>query len=326
MKTVAIISALLMLSLVSGNAMAGTWKASSYDGIYGKRNYKVYIPNTLKKNSKFPVVIMLHGCQQNAEDFAKGTRIEKWADKNKFIALFPEQNSAFNSFRCWNWIIPGNNSRMGESQVIIQMLDTVLKEHNGDNERVFAVGMSAGGSMVSILGNCYPERFKALASHDGSQFYSSYFGLDFTEIVLNGASVPALVSASYGNSCSSSVTNRPNKMPIIIFHGMKSPLMSPTHAVQVESEFIAFNDYLDNGVKDNSFFLEKGVLNIPASDVYGYNLFTTTNTDHEVLIERYMIDDLTHGWSGGVKDMPYNDPKGPDASALIFKFFRKNGL
>lgn len=326
MKTAFIISTFLMLSLSLVKVEAGTWSSSSYNGIYGKRNYKVYIPNTLKKNSKSPVVIMLHGCQQNAEDFAKGTRIEKWAEKNKFIALFPEQNSAFNSFRCWNWIIPGNNSRMGESQVIIQMLDTVLKDYNGDSERVFAAGMSAGGSMVSILGNCYPERFKALASHDGSQFYSSYLGLDFAEIVLNGASVPAVVSAKYGNSCSSSVPNRPTKMPIIIFHGMKSPLMSPIHAFQVETEFKTFNDYLDNGIKDNSYFLEKDVKNVPATDMYGYNLFTTTNVDHEILIERYMIDDLTHGWSGGVKDMPYNDPKGPDASAFIFKFFKNYGL
>lgn len=326
MKTVSIFITSFVLSALLANAHAGTWSASKYDGLLGKRNYRVYVPTTLKKNSKSPVVIMLHGCQQTADDFAKGSRVEKWADKNKFIALFPEQNIAYNSFKCWNWILPANNSRMGEAQVIIEMLDTVLNEYNGDTERVFAAGMSAGASMVNILGNCYPERFKALGSHDGSQFYSSYFGLDFAEVVLNGASVPSAISAKIGNSCSSTVSNRPTKMPIIIFHGMKSPLMSPMHAFQVEAEFKAFNDYLDNGVKDNSYFLEKNVVNIPASDVYGYNLFTTTNTNNEIFIERYMIDDLSHGWSGGVKDLPYNDPKGPDASALIFNFFKKYGL
>ncbi len=317
----------LYLTFLSSNAIAaGTWTTDSYKGIYGNRTYKVYVPSNLPKNTKAPVVVMLHGCQQNAKDFATGTRIEKWADKEKFIALFPEQNISYNSFKCWNWILPGNNSRMGESQVIVEMLDTVLLAYNGDKNKVFAAGMSAGATMVNILGNCYPERFKALASHDGSQFYSSYMGLDFAEVVLTGASVPSAISASVGNACSQFIKDRPKKMPIIIFHGMKSPLMSPMHAFQVESEMKAFNDYLDNGIRDNSYFLEKDVQNFPDSDFYGYNLYTTTDIDHEIIVERYMINDLSHGWSGGVKDLPYNDPKGPDASALIFKFFKRWGL
>ena len=312
--------------LLSQETFAGTWTIDTYTGIYGNRNYKVYIPDTLKKNVKTPVVVMLHGCQQNANDFAIGTRIEKWADKEKFIALFPEQNIAYNAFKCWNWIIPGNNSRMGESQVIIEMLDATILAHNGDKDRVFAAGMSSGASMVSILGNCYPERFKALASHDGSQFYSSYMGLDFAEVVLTGASVPSGVAASVGNACSQLVQDRPKKMPMIIFHGMKSPLMSPMHAFQIESELKAFNDYLDNGIRDNSYFLEKDVQNFPENDFYGYNLYTTTNIDHEIIIERYMINNLSHGWSGGVSNLPYNDAKGPDASAFIFTFFKRWGL
>lgn len=307
-------------------SFAGTWTTESHKGIYGTRTYKVYVPKTLIKNKKSPVVVMLHGCQQNAQDFATGTRIEKWADKEKFIAVFPEQNISYNSFKCWNWIIPAYNSRSGESQAIVDILDTVLLQYNGDKDKVFAAGMSAGASMVNILGNCYPERFKALASHDGTQFYSSYMGLDFAEVVLSGASVPSAVAARVGHACSQFVKERPKKMPIIIFHGMRSPLMSPMHAFQVESEFKAFNDYLDNDIRDNSYFLEKDVQNIPDSKTYGYNLYTTTDNDHEVIIERYMINDLSHGWSGGVDNLPYNDPKGPDASALIFKFFKRFGL
>lgn len=307
-------------------ALAGTWTTDKYQGIYGARNFKVYVPSTLKKNEKAPVVVMLHGCQQDAQVFSIGTRIEKWADKEKFIALFPEQNKTYNSFKCWNWILPANNSRAGETQVIINMLDSVLEKYNGDSERVFAAGMSAGASMVNILGNCYPERFKALASHDGTQYYSSYMGVDFAEVVLNGANVPSSISAGLGNNCSLFVENRPKKMPIIIFHGMKSPLMSPMHAIQVENEFKMFNDYLDNGRMDLSYFLEKDVVSVPDTKTYGYNLYTTTNSDHEVIIERYMINNLSHGWSGGVKDLPYNEPNGPDASALIFKFFKRFGL
>ncbi len=324
LKRLSFIPLLALSSLAS--AYAGTWSTDKYQGIYGARNYKIYVPENLSPNEKPAIVVMLHGCEQSPSDFAKGSRIEKWADKEKFIALFPEQSIAYNSYKCWNWILPANNARAGEAQVIIDMLDKTISKFNADKERIFAAGMSAGASMVNILGNCYPERFKALASHDGSQFYSSYIGIDFADVVVNGANVPATSAGLYGNNCSFFVSNRPKVMPIIIFHGLNSPLMSPIHAFQVETEFKVFNDFLDNGIRDNSYFLEKSAVSVPDTETYGYTLYKTVNSQNDVFIERYMINNLSHSWSGGVPDLPYNEPKGPDASALIMKFFKRFGL
>ncbi len=308
-------------------AQAGTWESGRYDGIYGLRIYKVYIPSGLSKTTKIPVVVMLHGCEQSAEEFARGTRIAEYAEKEKFIALLPEQNTAFNSFKCWNWILPANNTREGEPDVIVEMLDEVLKKYNGDTNRVFTAGMSAGASMVSILGNCYPERFKALASHDGTQYYASYTGLDFAEVVLNGASVPASVAGKTGYNCTTFAgIDRPKSMPIIIFHGMNSPLMSPVHAFQIENEMKTFNDLLDDGTINNSYFKSQNVVTVPDSETYGYTLYTTTNFEGDVFIERYMINNLNHNWSGGLAGLPYNDPKGPNATEMIIKFFKRFGL
>lgn len=321
-----VISVLLGLTQAITAANAGTWESGRYTGIYGLRDYKVYIPEGLSK-TKAPIVVMLHGCEQSADEFARGTRIAEFAEREKFIALLPEQNSAYNPFKCWNWILPANNTRAGEPQVIVEMVDAVVKKHGADVQRVFAAGMSAGASMVSILGNCYPERFKALGSHDGTQYYASYTGIDFAEVVLNGASVPATVAATTGNNCSLFAgVERPKKMPIIIFHGMNSPLMSPVHAFQIENEFKALNDLLDDGSRNNSYFKSKNVVDVPDTDTYGYNLYTTVDQDNEVLIERYMINNLGHNWSGGLAGLPYNDPKGPDATSLIINFFKRYGL
>lgn len=303
------------------------FKTGSYIGPLGKRDYKVYIPTDLDKSKKYPIIMLLHGCEQNAADFAKGTHIIDWAEKKKFIVLLPEQNQAFNPYKCWNWVLPVNNTRTGEPQVVITMLDEVIRKYHGDANRVFAAGMSAGAAMVNILGNCYPERFKALASHDGAQYYATATGLDYSDVVLYGASVASPIAAETGNICSSLVPNRPKQMPIIIFHGMSGPLMSPAHAFQVEAEFKIFNDLLDNGVRDTSYYLEKSVTFVPATKtVYGYNKFVLINQNHEPLIERYMINDLSHSWSGGEKDMSYNDPKGPDATGFIMTFFDRYGL
>jgi poly(hydroxyalkanoate) depolymerase family esterase len=319
---------MLLLALMSASLFAAdTFETGSYNGIFGTRSYKVYLPKGLDKTKKASVVVMIHGCEQNAADFAAGTRITQWADKEKFIVLLPEQNPAYNPYKCWNWVLPVNNARTGETDVIIEMLDAVLKKYNADPNKVYAAGMSSGASMVNILGNCYPERFKALASHDGTQYYATRTGLDFADVVLYGASVDAPTAAATGDACSSLVANRPKQMPIIIFHGMKSPLMSPAHAFQVENEFKIFNDLLDNGIRDTSYYLSKDVKFIPAtSSTYGYNKYTLVNPNHEILIERYMINDLEHAWSGGVGTLPYNDPKGPDATALIIDFFKRWGL
>lgn len=325
-KIASIISIILLSFSVSAIAATDVFEKGTYSGLFGVRNYKVYIPKSLAKTKKAPVVVMLHGCEQNAEEFAAGTRITKWADKEKFIVLLPEQNILYNPYKCWNWVLPVNNARTGETQVIVEMLDAVIAKYGADKDRVFAAGMSSGASMVNILGNCYPERFKGLGSHDGTQFYSTKTGMDFADVVLHGASVPPFDAAQVGNRCSSFVSNRPSKMPIIIFHGMNSPLMSPAHAFQIESEFKIFNDLLDNNRRDTSYFLEKSVKFVPATSTYGYNLYTLINPNHEVLIERYMINDLAHGWSGGLSTLPYNDPKGPNATQLIIEFFKKHGL
>lgn len=329
-STIAILISSFFLSLSINDVSAEAVKPSlfetgSYTGILGTRNFKVYVPAGLSKTKKAPVVVMIHGCEQNAEVFAGGTRIVKWADKEKFIVLLPEQNQEFNPYKCWNWVLPVNNSKYGETQVIVEMLDKVLLKYNGDEKRVYAAGMSSGASMVNILGNCYPDRFKALASHDGTQFYSTKTGMDFADVVLYGPAVPAPVAAEYGYACSA-YSKRPKQMPIIVFHGMNSPLMSPSHAYQVENEFKVLNDLLDNGVRDTSYFLSKDVVFYPGKNTYGYNKYSMINKANQPLIVRYMINDLAHSWSGGDPKYPYNDPKGPDATALIIEFFKTFGL
>lgn len=308
------------------SVFAGTWTSHSSTEPLNFRQFKVYTPTSISKKDKPALVVMLHGCEQSAEEFAQGTRIAEWAEKEKFIVLMPQQNAAYNPFKCWNWVLPSNNQRFGEPRSIVAMVDSVIESHNIDSEKVFAAGMSAGASMVSILGNCFPERFKALGTHDGTQYMATATGFDFASVVLSGASVPSSVAALAGHKCSLPAKNRPAVMPIIIIHGMNGPLMSPLHAFQVEEEMKAFNDYLDNSQTDLSYFKSNKVTKVAETKTYGYTLYTTTNADNDIFIERYMIDKLGHNWSGGTKGMKYNDPLGPDATRLMLTFFKKFGL
>ncbi len=318
-------SLLISNILISDSHAEGQWHKGVNAGIYGVRNYHLYIPTKAISQKNSALVVFIHGCEQDPIDFARGSRMVEMSEKEGFLLLLPEQNKNYNPYKCWNWVLPANNMRAGEPEVIKLMTDEVINKYDIDQKRVFAAGMSSGAGMVNILGNCYPDKFKALASHDGVMYNATNIALDYEEVTVNGPSVAPWISAFKGFACAL-ITDRPKSMPIIIFHGNNGPLMSPVHAFQIENQMKVYNDYLDNGKRDYSYFLEKSVNVVNDSNKYGYTQFLVTNKFKETFIERYMINHLGHAWSGGDKNYPYNDPNGPDATKLIIKFFKRFGL
>jgi poly(hydroxyalkanoate) depolymerase family esterase len=319
-----LISLISVTGVLSTAAHAGSYTKGQYTGLSGSRNFKFYMPEN-PTNKKIGLVVMLHGCQQTADEFATSSKILIAAEKYNFAVLLPEQAISNNSYKCWNWILPAYNSRLGESEIIMGMVDQVIKNHNLDSNKVYAAGMSAGASMAGILGNCYPERFKAIASHDGVQYYPTAIVIDYVSVVLNGADIPAEQAGATGYA-QAALFNPPKQMPVIIFQGMASPYMNPLHANQVEDEFKVLNDYLDDGLRDLSAFKSKNIETVPDSETYGYTKYSLTDKSGNVYIERYMINRLSHAWSGGDGKYQYNDPNGPDATTIFVKFFKRFGL
>lgn len=321
----ALCTCLFALGFFASTTQAGEWHKGVNAGIYGVRNYHLYIPTKAKAKKNNALVVFIHGCEQDPIEFAKGARMIEASEREGFLVLLPEQNKNYNPYKCWNWVLPANNTRAGEPEVIRMMTDEVTRKFDVDEKRIFLAGMSSGAGMVNILGNCYPDKFKALASHDGVMYNATNVAVDYEEVTVNGPSVAPWISAFKGYACAS-LTDKPKSMPIIIFHGNNGPLMSPVHAFQIENQMKVYNDYLDNGKRDYSYFKEKSVNVVADTDRYGYTQFVVTNKFDEVFIERYMINHLGHAWSGGDKAFAYNDPKGPDATKLIIKFFKRFGL
>jgi poly(hydroxyalkanoate) depolymerase family esterase len=118
----------------------------------------VYIPETLEANAA--LVVVLHGCTQNAGGYDIGAGWSAMADRYGFALLFPEQQRQNNPNLCFNWFSPVDNRRdMGEARSIRQMVAAVTGRHGLDPDRVFMTGLSAGGAMTSVMLAAYPEVF-----------------------------------------------------------------------------------------------------------------------------------------------------------------------
>ncbi|MGW1884574.1 extracellular catalytic domain type 1 short-chain-length polyhydroxyalkanoate depolymerase [Streptomyces sp. NPDC001970] len=119
-----------------------------------------YVPDGLPAGR--PVVVVLHGCTQNAAGYGTGSGWTDLADRWGFSLVLPQQTSANNASSCFNWFQAGDIARgQGEAASIAQMADRQLADVSGDPARVYVTGLSAGGGMTAVMMAAYPEKFAA---------------------------------------------------------------------------------------------------------------------------------------------------------------------
>src|SRR6185295_2770873 len=146
---------------------AGRFVASSFTGSAGTRAFKLFLPGGYEGDA-LPLVVMLHGCTQDPDDFAAGTRMNAIAQEQGFLVLYPAQAHAANPNRCWNWFSPQHQRRgSGEPALLAAMTRHILQTHSVDQDRVYVAGLSAGGAMAAILAREYPDLFAAAGVHSG---------------------------------------------------------------------------------------------------------------------------------------------------------------
>lgn len=135
-------------------------KVGDFGANPGGLNMYVHRPATLAANPA--VVVAMHGCSQNAQMYADNAGLVKFADQHGFLLVFPEQTSANNSSKCFNWFQPGDTRRgQGEAASIRQMVAHARSAYGADPGRTFVTGLSAGGAMTSVMLAAYPDVFKA---------------------------------------------------------------------------------------------------------------------------------------------------------------------
>ncbi|MBB4658355.1 extracellular catalytic domain type 1 short-chain-length polyhydroxyalkanoate depolymerase [Parvularcula dongshanensis] len=268
----------------------GSWAAHRYRGAGGARDYRLYRPSSLPRRPA--LLVMLHGCAQNAEDFARGTRVNPLADRAGVLVLYPEQSRLENPQGCWNWF--RGEGASGEAALLASLIRDVAAKEGADPRRIFLAGLSAGGAMAARLAASYPELAAGLFVHSG---------------VPSGAAVGVRAAIAAMRSGPKDALPGTPRTPTLIFHGDQDTTVSPRNAEALARQAAGG---------------PRLVLSREARGEANGRRYVrrTTHLAHGTpLCESWTVEGLGHAWSGGDPSGSYTDPAGPDASEVMMRFF-----
>jgi len=271
-------------------------EAGSFSGPAGTRTYKLFVPHGAA--GPRPLLVMLHGCTQDPDDFARGTRMNTFAARHGFFVLYPAQPPRSNAAKCWNWFVPRDQRRGdGEPAVIAGLTREIAGAHAIDPDRVYVAGLSAGGAMAAILAREYPDVFAAAAVHSGLPQGAAHDVASAYAVMHTGRLRPGRRSRSGGPG-----------IPTIVFHGDRDKTVHPANGQHVVDDVVA--DPAATPV------IERGET---AGRPFTHTVYP--GRDGRSFVEHWEVHGTGHAWSGGDPAGSHTDPKGPDASREIVRFF-----
>ncbi|MDQ6617176.1 MAG: PHB depolymerase family esterase [Actinomycetota bacterium] len=283
---------------------AGRFGAFSYTNEAGTRAYWLYVPRGYT-GGPAPLVVMLHGGTQDATTFAAATGMNELAEREMVLVAYPEQPRSANAGQYWNWFVPDHQRRdAGEPSLIAGITRQVMDRHGVDASRVYVAGFSAGGAMAAVMAAVYPDLYAAVGVHSGLAYRSAVDVVSAFSAMKDG---PPHRAGRPGHA-----------LPMIVFHGDRDTVVSPINATHL------INDVLAVG--------RRGTAPAPAAvsaggRVPGGHRYTRTCYHYpsgEIRAECWTIHQGGHDWSGGQAHGSYTDPRGPDASAQLVRFFREH--
>ena len=277
--------------------------AGSYTHPQGTRPYKLYIPTayrTAKTAKALPLVVMLHGCTQNPDDFAAGTRMNAIAEERQCFVLYPAQTRTANRSQCWNWFKRAHQRRdKGEPAIIAGMTREIVKRYGINGRKVYVAGLSAGGAMAAVMRAAYPDVYAAAGIHSGLPVGSAH------DVQSAFAAMRGAPRASGASAVAGGIT------PAIVFHGDCDATVHPRNGAQVASQCA------DHHEETLHVVVQRG--QVPGGHAYTRSVHR--DATGRIVLEHWEVHGAGHAWSGGSAAGSYTDPNGPDAAREMMRFF-----
>ncbi len=285
------------------------WMAKSHTNQAGTRAYKLYVPSGYRRQP-VPLIVMLHGCTQSPDDFAAGTRMNALGEEHTCLVVYPAQAASANASKCWNWFSPRDQKRaQGEPSLIAGITREVIDGYSVDRRRVYIAGLSAGAAAAAIAGMAYPDVYAAIGVHSGLACGAAH---DLP------SALAAMRQGDGGARRASGETTRPDAprplVPTIVFHGDRDTTVNPCNGDEVVAQSRAAAPTE----------LRKTMQQGRVAGGHAYRRTLYADASGHAIIEHWLIFGAGHAWSGGSPAGSYTDPRGPDASREMLRFFLDN--
>ena len=273
----------------------------TYSSAAGRRTYKLFIPSRYREQP-LPLIVMLHGCTQSPDDFAAGTRMNLLAEENSCFVAYPAQPSRANQAKCWNWFRQSDQQRgRGEPSLIAGITRQIMDQYSIDRKRVYVGGLSAGAAAAAVMGATYRDLYAAIGIHSGLACGVA-------------TDLPSALIAMRQGGMDRKVSGNLPPVPTIVFHGDRDTTVHPNNGdLILEQSMKALNAHKT----------------VRRGQVPGGHAYTTTGLSDErgrEMLEHWNIHGAGHAWSGGSPAGSYTDPRGPDATREMLRFFLGHSL
>jgi poly(hydroxyalkanoate) depolymerase family esterase len=280
----------------------GNFVEAAYNNAAGSRAYKVYIPSGYQGQA-LPLIVMLHGGTQTADDFAAGTRMNLIAEEQACLVVYPVQPSQANPAKCWNWFRASDQRRgRGEPSLIAGITRQVMHDYSVDVQRVYLGGLSAGAAAAAVMGATYPDLYAAIGVHSGLACGAAHDLISAFAAMRQGASA--------SGEAADILEDQQPFVPTIVFHGDRDHIVHPRnadHVISCSLKASTLRKKVDRGCVPNG---------------HAYTRTIHADANGRAMLEQWCIHGAGHAWSGGSPAGSYTDPRGPDATRAMRRFFR----
>jgi len=296
-----------------------TGGAFSMQGVVGtqpllipRRRFRLYVPRGWTRGTPAPLVALIHGCQQTAEEFAQGTRVEALADRIGALVLMPRQKRTANPYRCWNWFDRRTANGKGEAAIVAAMIRKVLRRYRADPAHVVAAGISSGAGLAAILGVRFSGLVRGVVAHSGIACGAAASA--FTALTVMKLGPETDVAAIAADARRHADTDAPVRL--LAVQGSDDAVVAPRNAAALARQYLALNGVDVPG---------GAATTLPPPDRDDRDATDPTRVvrvrewsrDGRPLVRLVEVEGLGHAWSGGDATLPYNDATAPDATAML---------
>lgn len=227
--------------------------------------------------------------------------MNRLAQVERFMVLYPEQDRLANLQNCWNWYDTRAGRVQREADSIASAVDHLCLTQPVDRQRMAVVGLSAGAGLASLLVVLQPERFQVVVMHSGIAPDVASFSATALSVMRGRRVAVPLAPLAAGSHLPA----------LLVIQGSADPIVAPSNGAQ------AAHLWADR---------EGARAGMPRTVQRGKRysvMFTDFCRQDRLVATLCLIQGLGHAWSGGAPGLAYSDPKGPDASRMAWSFMQK---